>query len=125
MALADITLTDSQPTPVNHAMTYVGTDSAGRVVRKDMTRTPDLPLVLTIGHKEGKVGGQKVDSHLWRLDDSILDADGVTVRRNNIRVMADIDPAVYSDGKAEDYAAMLCSAFTEAFMKAWQRGSVG
>lgn len=125
MALADIVLTDSQATPVDHTFTFIATDAAGRVVRRDLSRTPDLPLTLTIGHKSQKVGGVAVDSHLWRLDDTILDADGVTVRKCNIRVMADIDPQVYSDARMEDYAAMMADAFTEAFMKAWARGSVG
>lgn len=125
MALADITLIDSQVSPVSHVFAFIGYDSAGRVVRKDHARTPDLPLLLTIGHKPQKVGGISVDSHLWRLDDTIMDADGVTARRANIRVMADIPPSVYSDARMEDYVAMLTCAFTETFGKAWARGSVG
>lgn len=124
MALADIVLTDSQATPEDHTFTFIAMDAAGRVVRRDLSRTPDLPLTLTIGHKSQKIGGVLVDSHLWRLDDAILDADGVTVRRCNVRVMSDIDPQVYSDARMEDYAAMMVDAFTEAFMKAWARGSV-
>lgn len=125
MALADITLVDSKSTPVNHVFTFFAMDTAGRVLRKNLARTPDLPELLTLGHKTQKLGGVQVDSHLWRLDDSILDADNVTVCRNNLRVMADIDPRTYSDALMEDYAAMLLSAFTETFMKSWTRGSNG
>lgn len=125
MALADIVLADSQPTPVNHTFSYVGTDQSGRVVRRNLARTPDLPETLTIGHKVQKVNGINVDSHVWRIDDSVLDADGVTVRKLNLRVMLDCDPAIYSDAKMEDLAAMMTAAFTETFMKSWSRGSVG
>lgn len=124
MALADITLNDGQGTPVAHTFAYVTTEN-GRVLRKDMARTPDLPLMLTLGHTKAKVKGQTADSHLFRIDNSVLDADGVTVRHANIRVMIDCDPAIYSDGLADDLAAFVRNYFSSANTRLLMRGSVG
>lgn len=124
MALADITLNDGQGTPVAHTFAYVTTEN-GRVLRKDMARTPDLPLTLTLGHTKAKVKGQTADSHLFRIDNSVLDADSVTVRHANIRVMIDCDPAIYSDGLADDLAAFVLNYFSSANTRLLMRGSVG
>jgi len=125
MALADITLNDGQGTPVAHTFAYVGTDTTGRVLRRDMSRTPDLPLQLTIGHKDTKIDGQKAASHVVRFDETKMDADGVTARKANIRVMIDCDNAIYSDGLADDLAAYVRNYFSSANTRALMKGSVG
>lgn len=123
MALADITLNDGQGTPVAHTFEYVTTEN-GRVVRKDMTRTPDLPLTLTLGHQKAKRNGVAVDSHLVRFDDARMDADGVTVRYGNVRIMVDQDPQSYSDAVADDYAAFIRNFATSANFRSLMKGSV-
>jgi hypothetical protein len=124
MALADITLNDGQTTPVAHVFTYITTQN-GRVVRSDLTRTPDLPLLLTHAHTSSVKSGVKTDSHLLRVDDTRMDADGITPIPVNIRVMADIPKNIYSDGLADDLAAYIRNWATSANVRAWLRGSVG
>lgn len=124
MALADITLNDGQGTPVAHTFTYVASKD-GRVVRSDLSRSPELPLTLTHGHMTAKKGGITVDSHLLRFDNAILDADGITARQVNIRLMADVPVSVYSDGLADDLAAFIRNWATSANVRAWLRKSVG
>lgn len=125
MALADIVVNDSQATPVSHTFTFYAYDKQGRVVRQDLSRTPDLPLILTIGHKKIKVDGVMVDAHLVDLTNSIMDADGTTVRKVRYRTIAEIDPAIYSDALSDDMITMLHNVLTEAFTRSWARGSVG
>lgn len=124
MALADITLVDSQVAPVSHVFSYVTTEN-GQVVRRNLAMPPDQPETLIMGHKPMKVGGVPVDSHLWRLNQSYLDADGVTVRRMSVRVIWEIDNQIYSDARIEDMAAMCLSGLTETFVKSFTKGSVG
>lgn len=124
MALADITLNDSQATPVSHVFSYVGTEN-GQVIRKNLAKSPETPETLILGHKKVKVNGVEVDSHLWRLNQTKLDADGVTVRRRSIRVIIEEDPMIYSDADAEDLATMLVNGMTETFVKSFMKGSVG
>lgn len=124
MALADITLNDGQGTPVAHTFAYVGSEN-GKYVRKDMARTPELPLSLTLGHTKAKVKGVVVDSHLFRIDNAILDGDAVTVRNASIRVIIDCDPAIYSDSLADDLAALTRNYFSSANTRLLMRGSVG
>lgn len=124
MALADITINDGQGTPVAHSFAYV-TSENGKVVRKDLSRTPDLPLTLTIGHTKSKKGGVTVDSHLLRVDETKMDADGVTARYANVRVMVDCDPNIYTDGLADDLAAYIRNYLTGANMRLLMKGSVG
>lgn len=124
MALADIILNDGQGTPVAHTFQFV-TQQNGRVVRSDLSRSPELPLTLTHGHLTAKKGGITVDSHLLRVDDTVLDADGITARQTNIRLMADVPTSVYSDGLADDLAAFIRNWATSANVRAWLRKSVG
>lgn len=124
MALADITIANGAETPANQVFSYVTTQN-GKVIRSNLTRTPDLPMTLTIGHTKAKVRGVQVDSHLWRVDNSVMDADGVTTRYANIRVMVDCDPAIYTDGLADDLAAFVRNYFTSANTRLWMKGSVG
>lgn len=125
MALADIVINDGQGTPVAHTFRYTVTnDKSGRVVRKDIARTPDLPLLLTMGHETQKQNGVKVDSHLWKLDDARMDADGVTVRYAGVTTTVRCDPNIYSDALADDLAAFLRNYFTSANMRALMRGFV-
>lgn len=124
MALADITLVDSQASPVSHVFSYVGTEN-GQVIRKNLTAAPDVPETLVIGHRKVKVAGVQVDSHLWKLTLTYLDADGITPRQMSARVIWDIDNQIYTDARVEDMAAMTLSALTEAFVKAVTKGSVG
>lgn len=123
MALDNVILNDGQSTPVAHTFSYLSQDK-GRVIRTDLTRTPDLPLTLTTGHKAGKVSGFDIDSHLQRIDNSITDADGVTILRANIRVMADVPRRIYSDSLADDLAAFIRNWATSANVRAWLRGAV-
>lgn len=126
MALADIVLNDGQGTPVAHTFVYITTDPSGRVIRKDMARTPDLPLMLTIGHNKVKRGTVSYDGHLVRVDDSLLDADNITVRGASVRVIVECDPAIYSDTNvADNLAAYVRNYFSSANMRLIMRGSVG
>lgn len=125
MALADIVINDGQGTPVAHTFAYVTTDN-GRVVRKDMSRTPDLPLILTFGHNSVKRGGVTYDGHLVRIDNTILDADGVTPRYESIRIISEVDPKIYSDTLvADNQAAFTRNLLTSVFWRLFLRGSVG
>lgn len=124
MALADITLNDGQGTPVAHTFTFI-TSQNGKVVRSDLSRSPELPLTMTHGHQSTSKKGVTVDSHLLRFDNAVLDADGVTVHIPNMRVMSDVPVAIYSDGLADDFAAFLRNWATSANVRAWLRKSVG
>lgn len=124
MALADITLADSKASPESHVFSYVTTEN-GQVIRKNLAKAPDLPETLVLAHRKVKVGGVLVDSHLWKLTLSALDADGVTTRYASARVIWDIDPKIYSDALVEDLATMTLNALTETFVKAVTKGSVG
>lgn len=125
MALADITLADGQGTPVNHTFTYVRSDANGRVVRSEMAAPAEEPLTLTHAHKDGKVSGKAIRSHLLRVDFTKLDSDGITPRLANIRLMADVDNAILSDALADDMAAYIRNWATSANVRTWLRGSVG
>lgn len=125
MALADITIADGQGTPVNQVFAFVGTDKTGRVVRRNLARTPDLPQTLILGHQTQKQNGVATDAHLWKLDDARMDADGVTVRYAGITLTVRCDPNIYSDAVADDLAAYLRNYFTAANMRLLMKGSVG
>lgn len=126
MALADIVLNDGQGTPVAHTFAYITTDQNGRVIRKDMARTPDLPLLLTLAHNKVKRGAVLYDGHLFRIDDSLLDADNITVRGASVRVITECDPNIYSDTLvADNLAAFIRNYFSSANMRLLMRGSVG
>lgn len=124
MALADITLNDGAETPVAHTFAYIGSEN-GRVVRRDMARTPDLPLQMTIGHTKTTRNGVKVDSHLVKFDYAAMDADGVTVRWASIRTIVDCDPDIYSDALADDLAALTRNYLSSTNARLLCRGSVG
>jgi len=124
MALADITLVDSQATPQNHVLAYVGTEN-GQVLRKNLSAALDEPETLAIGSRDAKVGGVPVRSTLWKLTRGYLDGDGVTTRYISARVIFDVDPKIYTDARAEDLTAELLSGLTEANVKAYMKGSVG
>lgn len=124
MALADITLADGAASPVSHVFTYVGTQN-GRVVRVDMSADAEQPLSLTHGHMSKKVGGKTVQSHLLRVDSTVLDADGVTPHIANIRLMCDVPNPILSDALADNLAAFIRNWATSANVRAWLRGSVG
>lgn len=123
MALADITLADSKATPTNHVFAYVGTVN-NRVIRKNLSAGVDTPETLTLAHQEATKSGNKIDSHLARIDWTLLDADG-TAHPQNIRVMCDIDRAVYDQADLEDKVTMLRNLITDAFMVSMAAGSVG
>lgn len=124
MALDNVTLADGQGTPVNHVFTYVSSNG-GKVIRANLSAEPEVPELLTYAHNESVKGGVKYRSHLWRVDITILDADGITAHTGNIRVMADIPNPVLSDGLVDNMSAFVRNAFTQAFARAWARGSVG
>lgn len=123
MALADVTINDGQGTPVAHTFSFISNVN-GRVVRSDLTRSPDVPLLLTMAHSESARSGGKIQSHLWRIDNTILDGDGVTAYVNNIRIMSDIFVPVHSDALADDFAAFGRNWLTSANLRAFLRGSV-
>lgn len=123
MALANIVINDGQGTPVAHTFEYIGSD-AGKVTRSDLTRSPEVPLLLTIGHQTNKKGGTTVDSHLLKIESTVLDTDGMTLHKPNIRLMADCPVAVYSDALADDFAAYVRNWATSANVRAWLRKSV-
>jgi hypothetical protein len=124
MAFADITLNDGQGTPVAHTFTVVS-NSGGRVVRLDLTATPEAPLAMTHAHSERKKGALAEKSHLFRIDKTVLDADGVTPYKANIRLMADMPDRIYSDALADDLAAYIRNWASSDNVRAWLRGSVG
>lgn len=124
MALADITLVDSQATPQNHVHAYVATEN-NLVIRKNLSAPLDEPETLAIGSRDAKVNGEKVRSTLWKLTRGYLDADGVTTRFISCRVIWDVDPKIYTDARMEDVAAEVLSGLTEANVKAYVKGSVG
>lgn len=123
MALADITLNDGQGTPVAHTFTYIGTAN-GRVTRNDFSADTQAPLTMTHAHNTKSVKGVVVDSHLLRFDSTELDGDG-TPYSTNIRLMADMPKAVFTDALADDFAAYIRNWATSANVRAWLRGSVG
>lgn len=124
MALDNITIADGQGTPENHVFTFISNVN-GRVVRSDFSRSPEAPLTLTQAHTSKSVNKVKVTSHLLRIDDSVLDADGVTAHTANIRLMADVPSPIHSDALAEDLAAFIRNWATAPNVKAWLKGSVG
>lgn len=124
MALADIILNDGQGTPVAHTFTYVATTN-GRVVRSDMSASPETPLTMTHAHQNVKRDGASYKSHLLRFDVTKLDADNVTAFANNIRLAADVADKVLSDALADDLAAYIRNWASSANVRAWLKGSVG
>lgn len=123
MALADITLADSKSTPANHVFSYVGTVN-NRVIRRNLASGVDTPETLTLAHSESTKNGSKVDSHLARIDWTLLDTDG-TAHSPNIRVMMDVPRAVYDQADLEDKVTMLRNLITDVFMVSLASGSVG
>lgn len=123
MALADITLVDSEASPVSHVMKYIATNG-GKVVRADLAAAVEAPIIFTIGHQVRKVSGRNLQSHLARLDWTVLDSDGVTPYANNMRVMCDIFDPVLSDALVDNLTASLTSFMTEANMRLLARASV-
>jgi len=122
MALADITLTDA--TPTDRVFTFVEMQG-NRVIRKDLARAPEIPLVLTFAHQASTIKGAKGFSHLMRLDQTTLDADGVSSYTNNVRVCVDIVNAVLSDTNIDHLRAMIidCIGTVDEF-RAFCKGSV-
>lgn len=123
MALADITINDGQTTPVAHVFTYVNTTGT-RVIRSDFAASPESPLMLTISHQDTKISGASGKSHLFRIDRTVMDADGVTPYKANVRLVADVPHAVLSDALADDLAAYIRNWATSANLRALLRGSV-
>lgn len=124
MALADITLNDGQGTPVSHTFAYIAT-SNGRVVRSDMSAGAETPLLLTLAHSQVVRKGVQISSHLWRIDTTVLDADGITPYTGNIRVACDIPDKIRSDALADDFAAYVRNYFSSANMRLLFKNSVG
>lgn len=124
MALADITLADGQGSPVDHVFTYTSTVN-NRVIRSNLAADPEEPELLTLAHSDTKIAGAPSKSHLWRLDRAVLDSDGITIHRPNVRVMCDVPNAVLADALADDFSAFVRNAITQAFFRVFLRGSVG
>lgn len=123
MALADIVLADGQVTPVNHTFTFVA-QNGSRVIRKDLAAAMETPILLTMAHSARKVAGKELQSHLLRIDATILDADGVTPYTANVRLAADVPTPIFSTGLASDLAAYIRNWATAANVTAWLKGSV-
>lgn len=125
MALADVTLADGQSTPVNHVFSYVGTTNGSRVVRANLSATPEAPEHLSIDHKTVTKGGIQIDSHLVRVDLTVLDTDDAqTPYALNGRMMFDVPRRILSDAVADNLAAFLRNFATSANIRALLRGSV-
>lgn len=124
MALEDITLNDGQAVPVAHTFAFVSSAN-GRVVRSDLSRPAEEPLLMTHAHSKKTVSGKVVKSHLIRIDMTALDSDGVTPYAANIRVMADVPSPILSDAVADDLAAYIRNWATSANVRAWLKDSVG
>lgn len=124
MALADITINDGQGTPVAHTFTYVSTAN-GRVIRSDFSAPAEAPLMIMHAHNESKRAGTTVKSHLFKVERTILDSDGITPHVANIRLMCDVPNPVLSDAVADDFAAFIRNWASSANIRAWLKGSVG
>lgn len=124
MALADIVVNDGQGTPVAHTFKYVATTN-GRVIRKDFAAGTEEPIMMAHAHNTKTVNGKRIDGHLYRLDVTLLDSDGVTPHTANIRLCADVPSAIYSDGLADNLAAYVRNWATNANVRDWLKGSVG
>lgn len=125
MALADITLNDGQGTPVAHTFTFVRSKD-NRTVRADMSVSdPEESLEMTHAHTEVVRAGKKVRTHLFRIDRTKLDSDGITPYSANIRLAADVPNAILSDALADDFAAFIRNWASSANVRAWLKGSVG
>lgn len=124
MALADITLADSQSTPVNHVMAYVGTEN-GLAVRKNLSASLDTPEQYAIGSRDAKANGVPVKTCLRKLTLGRLDADGVTTRYASIREIIEVDPKIHTDALIEDLVTMFRADGTEARCVSYIKGSVG
>lgn len=124
MALADITLTDSQASPQNHVFAYVGTEN-GQVIRKNASAALDQPEIYAVGNRESKANGVPVRSSLRKLTLGRLDADGVTTRYASIREIIEVDPKIHSDALIEDLVTMFRTDGTEAREVLYIKGSVG
>lgn len=125
MALADITLNDGQGTPAAHVFTFIRSDTNGRIVRSELAASPETPLIMTQAHTTNKRSGVSVTSHLFRIDKTVMDADGVTPLTANIRLMADTPIGILSDALADDLAAFIRNWASSANVRAWLKGSVG
>lgn len=124
MALADIVLNDGQGSPVAHTFTYTGT-TGNRVIRSDFAAAAETPLLMTHAHSETKISGASAKSHLFRIDRTVLDGDGITPHKANIRLMCDVPNAVLSDALADDLAAYIRNWASSTNVRAWLKGSVG
>lgn len=124
MALADITLNDGQGTPQAHVFTYVGTVN-NRVIRSELAAAPETPKQLIHAHSVSTKGTVKTQSHLLRMDVTVLDSDGITPHTANIRVMCDIPNPILSDALCADLAAYVRNWATAQNVQSWARGSVG
>lgn len=124
MALADIVLNDGQATPVAHTFTYIAT-SGNRVQRSDFSASAEAPLKMTHAHSETKLSGAAAKSHLFRIDCTVLDADGITPYTANVRVCCDVPNAVLSDTLADNLAAYVRNWISSSNFRAFLKGSVG
>lgn len=125
MALTDITLNDGQGTPAAHVFTFIKSDTNGRVIRSELAANPEEPLIMTHAHTNAKRNGVNVTSHLFRIDKTVLDSDGVTPLTANIRLMCDTPIGIISDALADDFAAYIRNWASSANVRAWLKGSVG
>lgn len=124
MALADITLVDSQASPENHVFSYVTTEN-GQAIRKNLSASLDEPETYAIGSRDAKAKGVPVRSSLRKLEIGRLDADGVTTRYASIREIIDVDPKIHSDALIEDLVTMFRTDGTEARAVLYVKGSMG
>lgn len=124
MALADITLADGQGSPVNHTFAFVA-QNGPRVIRSELAAPMEEPILLTMSHGQRVAGGKTIKNHLFRIDVTVLDADGVTPYTANIRLAADVPSPIFSDALAADLAAYIRNWATANNVSAWLKGSVG
>lgn len=123
MALADITLNDGAASPVAHTFAYVGTDPQGRVLRRDMSQSPETPLELAVGHREITEKGVKKDERSLRFTIHVADTDGVVYPVPGT-VTFRVPRAVASDTLSKNFFAYIRNACTEARALVFFKGGV-
>lgn len=122
MAFENVTLTDSVPTNFVYEMVGpVGPD--GRVIRKHLASAIETPLILTTGHTTNGKSSNAVDRHLSRLDETVLDADGITPYVGSVYLVCTVPRRAITSTIMWNLYKQLTSRFTtEASFQAFLQG---
>lgn len=124
MALDNVVLTDAAA--ASQTFTLVGSVATdGRVLRKNLARPLETPVILTTSHATSGKGASTVDRHLSRLDRTELDADGVTPYTGSIYLVAVGPRRIITGTQMYDLWVQLKSRWAnEAAFTAWLAGQL-